>query len=104
MFALQYHWCVLLQVKFLMKQLLEGVHYLHEHWVLHRDLKTSNLLYSNTGELKICDFGLARSYGSPLRTYTPMVSGPGSPGHETTCLPSQSRSCCAAAISSRHLP
>ncbi|KAF6253305.1 kinase-like domain-containing protein [Scenedesmus sp. NREL 46B-D3] len=61
------------QVKCLMQQLLEGVQYLHEHWVIHRDLKTSNLLYSNNGELKICDFGLARQYGSPLRPFTPMV-------------------------------
>ena len=61
------------QVKCLMKQLLEGMAYLHEHWVIHRDLKTANLLYSNTGRLKICDFGLARQYGSPLKAYTPMV-------------------------------
>lgn len=58
-----------------MQQLLRGIAYLHEHWVLHRDLKTSNLLYSNDGTLKICDFGLARQYGSPLGKYTPMVSG-----------------------------
>jgi serine/threonine protein kinase len=60
------------QVKCLMRQLLAGIAYLHEHWVLHRDLKTSNLLYGNDGTLKICDFGLARQYGSPLRPYTPM--------------------------------
>ena len=53
-----------------MHQLFCGMHYLHENWVLHRDLKTSNILYSNRGELKICDFGLARQYGSPLRVYT----------------------------------
>ena len=53
-----------------MQQLFCGMHYLHENWVLHRDLKTSNILYSNKGELKICDFGLARQYGSPLRPYT----------------------------------
>jgi cell division cycle 2-like protein len=34
--------------------------YLHDNWVLHRDLKTSNILYTNRGELKLCDFGLAR--------------------------------------------
>lgn len=60
-----------------MGQLLAGVAYLHEHWVLHRDLKTSNLLYANDGRLKICDFGLARQYGEPLRPYTPQVRARG---------------------------
>ena len=61
------------EVKCLMLQLLEGVKYLHDNWVLHRDLKTSNLLLNNLGELKICDFGLARQYGSPLKPYTHLV-------------------------------
>uniref|UniRef100_A0A0C9RYV4 cyclin-dependent kinase n=1 Tax=Wollemia nobilis TaxID=56998 RepID=A0A0C9RYV4_9CONI len=61
------------EVKCLMLQLLEGMSYLHDNWILHRDLKTSNLLFNNKGELKICDFGLARQYGSPLKTYTQLV-------------------------------
>ncbi|KZV39976.1 cyclin-dependent kinase G-2 [Dorcoceras hygrometricum] len=61
------------EVKCLMLQLLGGVKYLHDNWVLHRDLKTSNLLMNNRGELKICDFGLARQYGSPLKPYTSLV-------------------------------
>ncbi|XP_058787066.1 cyclin-dependent kinase G-2-like isoform X2 [Vicia villosa] len=61
------------EVKCLMLQLLEGVKYLHDNWVLHRDLKTSNLLLNNRGESKICDFGLARQYGSPLKPYTSLV-------------------------------
>lgn len=61
------------EVKCLMLQLLGGVKYLHDNWVLHRDLKTSNLLLNNRGELKICDFGLARQYGSPLKPYTHLV-------------------------------
>lgn len=61
------------EVKCLMLQLLEGVKYLHDNWVLHRDLKTSNLLFNNRGELKICDFGLSRQYGSPLKPYTHLV-------------------------------
>ncbi|KAL1090021.1 hypothetical protein V6Z11_D07G060200 [Gossypium hirsutum] len=60
-------------VKCLMLQLLEGVKYLHDNWVLHRDLKTSNLLLSNQGELKVCDFGMARQYGSPQKQYTTKV-------------------------------
>ena len=35
--------------------------YLHSRFILHRDLKPSNLLLSNAGQLKIADFGLARS-------------------------------------------
>jgi cell division cycle 2-like protein len=48
------------EVRRLMKDLLEGMAYLHDRKIVHRDLKTSNLLYSNEGILKICDFGLAR--------------------------------------------
>ncbi|KAJ0493584.1 putative protein-serine/threonine kinase CMGC-CDK-PITSLRE family [Helianthus annuus] len=61
------------EVKCLMLQLFEGTKYLHDNWVLHRDLKTSNLLLNNRGELKICDFGLSRQYGSPLKPYTHLV-------------------------------
>ncbi|KAG2301030.1 hypothetical protein Bca52824_029681 [Brassica carinata] len=61
------------EVKCLMLQLLEGVHYLHTNWIIHRDLKPSNLLMNNSGELKICDFGMARQYGSPIKPYTQMV-------------------------------
>nr|WNT93105.1 CDKG2-1 protein [Phyllostachys edulis] len=61
------------EVKCLLLQLLEGVNYLHDNWVLHRDLKTSNLLLNNRGELKICDFGLSRQYGSPLKPCTQLV-------------------------------
>ncbi|KAG7521190.1 cyclin-dependent kinase 11B-like isoform X1 [Solea senegalensis] len=61
------------EVKTLMIQLLRGVRHLHDNWILHRDLKTSNLLLSHKGILKIGDFGLAREYGSPLKPYTPIV-------------------------------
>lgn len=61
------------EVKYMMLQLLEGVEYIHNNWVLHRDLKPSNLLIDRQGTLKICDFGLARQYGSPLKTYTHKV-------------------------------
>ncbi|TKS77167.1 Cyclin-dependent kinase 11B [Collichthys lucidus] len=63
----------LCEVKTLMIQLLRGVRHLHDNWILHRDLKTSNLLLSHKGILKIGDFGLAREYGSPLKPYTPVV-------------------------------
>ena len=49
-------------LKSLAYQLLSGLAYLHKRSVLHRDLKSSNLLLSNAGELKLADFGLARTY------------------------------------------
>lgn len=53
-----------------MKQLLEGLAYCHSHSILHRDLKPQNLLIDREGHIKLADFGLARSFTIPLRTYT----------------------------------
>ncbi|CAN1249649.1 Cyclin-dependent kinase C-2 [Linum perenne] len=52
------------QIKCYMKQLLTGLHYCHVNQVLHRDIKTSNLLIDNEGNLKLADFGLARSFSN----------------------------------------
>ncbi|KAF2760231.1 Pkinase-domain-containing protein [Pseudovirgaria hyperparasitica] len=57
-------------VKRFMSQLVLGVKYCHAHRVLHRDLKPQNLLIDKEGNLKLADFGLARAFGVPLRTYT----------------------------------
>ncbi|KAI9726803.1 MAG: Cyclin-dependent kinase catalytic subunit [Chrysothrix sp. TS-e1954] len=57
-------------VRKFMTQLVEGVRYCHSHRVLHRDLKPQNLLIDKEGNMKLADFGLARAFGVPLRTYT----------------------------------
>ncbi|KIM23784.1 hypothetical protein M408DRAFT_250265 [Serendipita vermifera MAFF 305830] len=54
------------EIKTLTLQLLRAVNHCHSHWILHRDLKTSNLLMNNRGTIKVADFGLARRFGDPV--------------------------------------
>ncbi|TFK23277.1 Pkinase-domain-containing protein [Coprinopsis marcescibilis] len=49
-------------LKSLCHQMLAGLAYLHHKGVIHRDIKGSNILLNNRGELKLADFGLARFY------------------------------------------
>lgn len=61
------------EIKTIMLQLLQGTEYLHSNFIIHRDLKLSNLLMNNKGVLKMADFGLARLFSNPLKQYTPKV-------------------------------
>ncbi|XP_057569493.1 cyclin-dependent kinase 10 isoform X6 [Hippopotamus amphibius kiboko] len=61
------------QVKCIVLQVLRGLQYLHQNFILHRDLKVSNLLMTDKGCVKTADFGLARAYGIPVKPMTPKV-------------------------------
>uniref|UniRef100_A0A2I3H535 Cyclin-dependent kinase 2 n=1 Tax=Nomascus leucogenys TaxID=61853 RepID=A0A2I3H535_NOMLE len=61
-------------IKSYLFQLLQGLAFCHSHRVLHRDLKPQNLLINTEGAIKLADFGLARAFGVPVRTYTHEVS------------------------------
>lgn len=47
--------------QYIIYQLLKSVKYIHSADIIHRDLKPSNVLINSDVNIKICDFGLARS-------------------------------------------
>ncbi|CAF3055352.1 unnamed protein product [Rotaria socialis] len=48
----------------LMFQIMSGLAYCHNRKFLHRDIKCSNILLNNHGNIKLADFGLARLYNA----------------------------------------
>ncbi|GFY37708.1 cyclin-dependent kinase 9 [Trichonephila inaurata madagascariensis] len=65
------------EIKMVMKQLLNGLYFIHSNKILHRDMKAANILITKSGVLKLADFGLARAFsvsknGQPNR-YTNRV-------------------------------
>jgi len=57
--------------KAMLYQCLSGLKYMHENWVLHRDLKPQNILIMGDGPkrglLQLADLGLARIFKNPLK-------------------------------------
>lgn len=49
----------------LFKQLVQGLNYLHEKGIAHRDVKLENLLLTKQSKLKITDFGVSEVFSGP---------------------------------------
>ena len=45
--------------KYILHQALEGVYFLHSRGILHRDIKSDNILVNTEGDIKLADFGYA---------------------------------------------
>ncbi|MCR4298310.1 MAG: serine/threonine protein kinase [Gallionella sp.] len=56
-------------------QVAQGLAYAHEHEIVHRDVKPSNIMVVRDGHVKVTDFGIARMASSSVRTQTGMVLG-----------------------------
>jgi len=56
-------------------QVARGLAYAHEHGIVHRDVKPSNIMVGLDGHVKITDFGIARMESASVRTQTGMVLG-----------------------------
>lgn len=57
-------------IKIIFKQIVKGVDHLHRNLVMHRDLKSSNILVDTAkGLVKVADLGLAMRFNLPFGTY-----------------------------------
>jgi mitogen-activated protein kinase kinase kinase ANP1 len=57
------------------KQLLEGLNYLHSFKIVHRDLKSANILITEYGTLKLTDFGCSRRFDSDISPQSQSFKG-----------------------------
>uniref|UniRef100_A0A8C9GZV9 mitogen-activated protein kinase n=1 Tax=Piliocolobus tephrosceles TaxID=591936 RepID=A0A8C9GZV9_9PRIM len=56
------------EIKYIFIQLLQALDYCHKQNIIHRDIKISNLLIDEHGQLKLADFGLARQFSQNVTT------------------------------------
>uniref|UniRef100_A0A7S4Q8K1 Cyclin-dependent kinase 2 homolog n=1 Tax=Alexandrium monilatum TaxID=311494 RepID=A0A7S4Q8K1_9DINO len=62
------------EIKCLIRQLANALDFCHLRNIMHRDLKPSNVLITAKGDLKLCDFGLSRSFTGPGNYSTRVIT------------------------------
>ena len=63
------------EIVFIFEAIVEAIAYIHSKGVVHRDIKSNNIKISSNGEVKLLDFGIAKSEASQQLTATGSVIG-----------------------------
>ena len=63
-------------IRVIMYNTLAGLNYLHSANVIHRDIKPSNILVDKDSQVKICDYGFARSMPTKFEHFSTNDSTP----------------------------
>lgn len=63
-------------ILYLLKKIMNGLRYLHERGIIHRDLKSQNILFNSCGEVKLADFGVSTQVLSKLSLKKTIVGTP----------------------------
>ncbi len=61
----------------IIKEILTALKYAHSKGVIHRDIKPANLMFSESGQIKVTDFGIARIDTQHLTHTGSVVGSPG---------------------------
>uniref|UniRef100_A0A8C9VCA6 non-specific serine/threonine protein kinase n=1 Tax=Scleropages formosus TaxID=113540 RepID=A0A8C9VCA6_SCLFO len=64
------------QIRVVCKQTLEALLYLHEHKIIHRDLKAGNILLTLDGDVKLADFGVSAKNTKTLQRRDSFIGTP----------------------------
>ena len=63
-------------MRVVISQILEGVRFLHENNIVHRDIKPTNILINRLMKIKLSDMGLSKQLGTEMESYhTEAVKG-----------------------------